>query len=83
MPTALDLLRLAVVHPSVPEQYVDQPGGLLDLIVQGAQLQAADANEINRMMGVRALANLGCTSAGRKILASALPKVRGAIATST
>ena len=75
----MDLLRLAILHPSVPDAYVAEPARLLDVIVQGSQLDNVDpanaAAEINRMMGVRALANLCCTNPGRKVALAVLPQV--------
>ena len=76
---ALDLLRLAVLHPSVPEAYAEQPSKLVDAIVHCSQLNDTDPSgpaEVNRMMGARALANLCCTRPGRAILTSTLASVR-------
>jgi hypothetical protein len=84
--TAADLLRLAVLHPSVAEAYEGEPRRLLSLIVDGTQLDAAalrdvpvgNSADVNRMMGLRALANLACTRIGRAVLTACLPQVRAA-----
>ena len=78
--TALDLLRLAVLHPSLPDAFANEPAKLVDAVLEAAQLRR-DLDEapnvaINRMMGARTLANLCCTNPGRRVLFAALGKVR-------
>lgn len=76
---ALDLLRLAVLHPSLPDAFANEPHKLVDAIVEAGQLssdQDGAANvAINCMMCVRALSNLCCTNAGRRVLLATLNKV--------
>ena len=78
-PAALDLLRLAVLHPSLPDAFANEPYKLVDAIVEAGQLssdQDGAANvAINCMMCVRALSNLCCTNAGRRVLLATLNKV--------
>jgi len=68
-----------VLHPSLPDAFASEPHKLVDAIVEAGQLRSdqdgAPNVVINRMMGARALANLCCTNAGRRVLSATLSKV--------
>src|SRR5215216_5552634 len=78
----IDLLRLQILHTSIPSKYVDNDGSILDLITRSTGIKTwpkdsipNKGQETNVMLGLRALSNLFDNKEGRDILGREASKV--------